>query len=177
MSTRYRVYTNGYFQVKHPKTRKLIHEHRLVAEINLGRKLREDEVVHHLDFNRANNKWNNLLVLLESQHIKLHAWLEKGAPIAGIRGLRRKVKDVVQGKILYSKEFTCEYCQNSITRPGKSDLRFCSVPCYRKGSRTKIDKRLLRQLIARSTPWTQIGNALGVSDNGARQIARRFGYL
>lgn len=52
-----------------------VYEHILVAERLLGRKLTSDEVVHHLDGDRSNNRPENLLVLLRSQHVRLHAWL------------------------------------------------------------------------------------------------------
>jgi hypothetical protein len=58
-----------------------VYEHIAVAESFLGRRLAKDEVVHHLDLNRSNNRTENLLVLLRSQHVKLHTWIDKGAPI------------------------------------------------------------------------------------------------
>ena len=38
----------------------------------LGRKLTEDEVVHHVDCNTLNNKMENLEVMTKSEHSKLH---------------------------------------------------------------------------------------------------------
>lgn len=52
-----------------------IYEHIVEAEKSIGRSLRESEVVHHLDENRADNTHQNLLVLERSQHAKLHAWM------------------------------------------------------------------------------------------------------
>ena len=48
------------------------HEHRVVAEEMIGRKLRPDEVVHHIDGNKSNNDPSNLMVMTQSEHIKLH---------------------------------------------------------------------------------------------------------
>ena len=49
------------------------HEHRIVAEKMLGRKLKKGEVVHHIDGNKRNNDKNNLMVLpSQSEHAKLH---------------------------------------------------------------------------------------------------------
>ena len=39
------------------------HEHRVVAERMLGRKLKKNEVVHHIDLNKQNNDECNLVVL------------------------------------------------------------------------------------------------------------------
>jgi hypothetical protein len=49
------------------------HIHRVVAEAVLGRSLLEDEVVHHGDLNRKNNKPSNLYVFPDqSTHMKAH---------------------------------------------------------------------------------------------------------
>lgn len=47
-------------------------EHRVVVERNLGRFLTKEEVVHHVDENKHNNKIENLLVLSKSEHTSLH---------------------------------------------------------------------------------------------------------
>ena len=60
---------------EHPAADKLgfVLQHRLVAEIALGRYLRSDEVVHHKDRNRRNNLPDNLQVMTNSEHTMLHA--------------------------------------------------------------------------------------------------------
>lgn len=55
------------------------HEHRVVAERMLGRKLKKNEVVHHIDLNKQNNAEKNLVVLpSNSEHSHLHQILKKG---------------------------------------------------------------------------------------------------
>ncbi|MFO5736634.1 HNH endonuclease, partial [Klebsiella pneumoniae] len=39
--------------------------------------LYDDEEVHHLDENKLNNHPDNLLILPQSQHLKLHAWMKR----------------------------------------------------------------------------------------------------
>lgn len=48
------------------------HLHRVIAEKMLGRKLNADEVVHHIDGNKRNNKPENLQVMTRSEHIREH---------------------------------------------------------------------------------------------------------
>ena len=48
--------------------------HRWVPEKVLGRKLKRGEVVHHTDRNKLNNKRENLEVMSDDEHTRLHAY-------------------------------------------------------------------------------------------------------
>lgn len=52
--------------------------HRVAAEKKLGRKLKDGEVVHHMDFNVMNNEPANLMVFKsKADHSKYHANLNR----------------------------------------------------------------------------------------------------
>lgn len=47
-------------------------QHDVVMEKHIGRKLRPEEVVHHVDRNRSNNDIDNLELLTRREHSHLH---------------------------------------------------------------------------------------------------------
>lgn len=49
-----------------------VFEHRLVAERMLGRLLRQDEVCHHVNHQRLDNRPENLVAMTRSDHMRLH---------------------------------------------------------------------------------------------------------
>ena len=65
----------GYIHVRLPN--RDVREHRLIVENVIGRKLKNGEVVHHLDENRINNVNTNLLLCLDSYHQWLHRKLDR----------------------------------------------------------------------------------------------------
>ena len=68
--------TLGYVRVyapmhKEANTWGYVYEHRLIAENVIGRKLKDNEVVHHINRIRWDNKEENLLVMDKIEHGKI----------------------------------------------------------------------------------------------------------
>lgn len=144
---------------EHPKAMKSknwdgwVYEHIVIAEEDLGRALNDDEEVHHLDLNGANNSPNNLLVLTSSGHAKLHRWLAR-----------------IKYKPELSIEVRCEICE----KPLKLKQRhYCSETCHLSGREKNskmhgVDKKdVLIKLKTR--PMISVCKDYNMSDNGLKK--------
>jgi hypothetical protein len=115
---------NGYvviYMPSHPKAMKsknwngYVYEHIVVAEKDIGRSIRDDEEVHHLDFNRLNNSPENLLVLTSSSHKKLHHWLKAN----NVNPIRKEIT-------------RCKTCKYPLSNEQKA---YCSDDCYQEDNK------------------------------------------
>lgn len=66
-----RISTNGYVTFINGN-KKGMALHRLVMEEVIGRKLLREEIVHHIDGNRLNNAPENLTIMSNCEHARLH---------------------------------------------------------------------------------------------------------
>jgi len=76
-SRKNRVERNGYWHVcvpEHPAatSQGYVPEQVLIVENSLGRKLSPDEVVHHINHDKKDNRIENLMVMLDSDHRAHH---------------------------------------------------------------------------------------------------------
>jgi len=126
-----------------------IYVHRAEMSLKLNRILRRNEVVHHKDGNKLNNSWENLEVLSNSDHAKLH----KGGS---------KLKEV-----------KCLCCKKIFT-PKNKKRKFCSMDCFRLFSR-KVADRPSNEIILKDINilgYKGVGRKYGVSDNCIRKWMR-----
>jgi predicted nucleic acid-binding Zn ribbon protein len=92
-----------------------VYEHVLIAEEIIDRPLKEGEVVHHLDEQKDNNSPDNLLVISNPMHGKLHQWLNK----------HEVIPNEAQEKRIELGCIRCKVCKKPIT----FGLQFCSTEC------------------------------------------------
>lgn len=175
---------NGYRMLYRPdhskafKTNRLkgwVYEHVLICERYLDRTLEHDEVVHHLDLDRSNNKYSNLLVIDRGQHAKLHMWLNAGYPIKDetlIHGMKTTPKPTHELKYCEICDITLQYKQQ----------KFCSNECEAKGREIKYQGRTKHlpskdELIklGLSNSREAIGRMYNVSGNAVKKWMIKYG--
>lgn len=167
---------NGYrviYRPEHPTSMRCanwfgyVYEHIYLVEIELGRSLTPDEIVHHLDEDRSNNRLQNLLVILRSMHRRLHAWIDKGAASLEI-GCENGVNS---GNSKACNAF-CKVCDITLQ---EGQEYYCSNSCRAVDNR--VVDRPSRDALANdisSMSMSAIGRKYGVSDNAIRKWARSY---
>ena len=74
-----KIFVSGYFYLYKPehqnaiKNGRYIAEHRWVLEQKIGRLLTDNEIAHHINGNKKDNRPENLELLTISEHNKYHA--------------------------------------------------------------------------------------------------------
>lgn len=146
-----------------------VYEHIVIAEEKLGRLLSEDEVVHHLNGLRGDNRYCNLLVLTKSQHGRLHAWLNAGAP--GIERFRENGKNSLNTNDIQPS--FCVVCNRTLQ---DKQLNYCSQSCCNLHTRKveRPSKEQLKQDIS-TMSMVKVGTKYGVSDNAIRKWMKSYG--
>lgn len=135
--------------VDHPLASKggKVYYHRHVASMKIGRWLKDDEHVHHIDENKTNNNPDNLEVLSHSEHAALHNPLMERVVV------------------------TCQNCGIEFEHPASKERKFCSPSCASKNNekiKWPSDKEL--EKLVWEIPRIRLAEQLGVSD---KAIAKR----
>jgi hypothetical protein len=129
-------------------------EHTFVYYNHTGEIVSGDFCIHHIDRNKKNNKFSNLLKLTTIEHQILHAIEDRNT--------------------VYAKKM-CPSCFKEWEAPKSDDRIFCSVQCVAKGSmRFDVDQQTLRRLVW-SMPTTKVAQMFNVSDVAIAKRCKKYG--
>lgn len=157
------VFTGKYLAVQkpnHPKARNdgYVYIHQLQAEKKLGRMLKDEECVHHVNENKYDNSIDNLMIFkTNSDHIAFHhgcdIYLDNDVWIAKP-----------------NKNRICPICNTNIK---DYDAMMC-LSCFLKHKSSHMpSKDVLLDLILKYS-MTKIGKMYGVSDNAVRKWCKKY---
>lgn len=153
----------------------IIAEHRLLAEKIVGRHLKPEEHVHHINENKADNRLENLMVFASNtDHVRYHAFLKTKT------GLPSKLVQHLDG--VYSCGFTDLYEKVCVTcgktfMPLDSRVENCSEKCGEISTRVVKERPSKEQLIKeiKESSYVAVGKKYGVSDNAIRKWVKAYG--
>lgn len=151
----------------HPRANKdgSVYTHVLVAEQKLGRYLKSEEVVHHIDENKMNNTPDNIMVFAtKADHTSFH---NGNVTLADLLQNENGAYYVPINK----RGGFCKLCQTKID----SHATYCQ-PCWNILQRKvyRPDRNELKNKIHNES-FVQIGKAYGVSDNAVRKWCKSYG--
>lgn len=138
-----------------------VYKHILVAEQKLGRPLKDEEVVHHIDGNRRNNDPVNLMVFAtNSDHVLYH----KGHEYVEVCGVCFCINES------RTQNATCTICGNDVYADGNM-CRECRAITRRIVQRPS--RQELKELIRNNT-FVFIANRFNVTDNTIRKWCKYY---
>lgn len=154
---------NGYQMIYMPSHHRAdstgcVYEHILIAEEKLGRKLKANECVHHLNEVRNDNRPENLIVF---KTVADHTAFHMGCDI------------ILEGDVyiaLQNKNSICPQCGRTKDHKAKMCIHCWSVLCKKveQPSKEELEKMIL------SMSFVQIGKQFGVSDNTVRNWCKNY---
>lgn len=128
-------------------------EHIYVMCQSIGRKLNNNECIHHVDRDRSNNNISNLRLMDKNHHNELHAFVKSMESI--------------------EYEFNCPVCGRNF-QSYKSERKTCSKECILKLRRKlEISAEELEEIVW-SMPLTKAGELLGVSDVTVKKRCKKL---
>lgn len=151
------------------------YEYIAVAAKKLGRDIKAEEVVHHIDCDKTNNAPDNLIVLCSTRvHTILH---RNGCNLELLKQLDDGSYDInhdIYDPIVYAREHrVCSICGNPIHKDTHGTrCKLCANMMSRKVDRPS--KEELKEFVW-SEPTAALSKRLGVSDKAIEKWCKLYG--
>lgn len=147
-----------------------VYEHRYLMEREMGRLLTENEIVHHLDGNRYNNRLSNLIVLSDSaSHMRLHHWIDSGAK------MHESYTPTEKDERYFSEHTENTFCKICNTTLQFKQEFYCSDECNKLDKRKAVrpSKEDLIRMV-KDMGYSEVGRLYNVSDNAIRKWMKAY---
>ena len=187
-----KVFLKGYISIYMPEHKRAfengcVYEHIIIAEKKLGRELKPEECVHHIDFDRTNNNEENLMVFKTNEdHIAFHGG---GTPVLQDDGtyitkskyehvftyINRTKKDIenkvvdIGGIYVYGKDL-CPICKKNIK---VKNAKMCHECWSNEIAKNIPSKEELEPLIYKES-FREVARMYNVTDNAVRRWCKKY---
>jgi hypothetical protein len=147
----------------------MVYVHILAAEQKIGRPLTTNEVVHHIDEKKTNNKLTNLMVFASNHdHVLYHHCLKDNLNYALI-SMNNVFKCICLDDVHNTKN-SCPICGKLKSKKAK----YCVTCHHLLDIGRKPSKTVLKQCLKQRN-FSIIGKQFGVSDNAVRKWCKSYG--
>ena len=149
-----------------------VYEHRKVYYDFTGKEVGNREHVHHLNGNKNDNRFQNLILLSDGDHAKLHIWLNSGA--SGLETTRENGENCWKSSV--DNLNFCVHC--GLTIQNSTNKKYCSSQCSKFVTRENSKKRDLDTIVRdfkTCRSFVKLGKLYGVSDNAIRKWVKSYG--
>lgn len=155
----------------------LVYIHIIVAELKLGRPLKNEEVVHHMDENKMNYDIHNIMIFdNKASHTCYHTCIRAGSnlQLTCIDGVWHC--EALDGKIYnesHKQVYKCPVCGGYMV---SRTAHMCKLCYSEKIAKNIPTKRQLHRDLKNFVSFAELGRKYNVSDNAVRKWCRKYGF-